>query len=63
MINAINKSIEEFADLVEDLTTSDLQGIVDVRAAEITKTKLYSEQANAVAELILSGIYDKAGDL
>jgi hypothetical protein len=63
MINAINKSINEFAELYEDIATSDLQGIIDVRAAEITKTKLYSEQANAVSEQILSGIYKKVGDL
>jgi hypothetical protein len=53
---AINDSIKEFLEIVEDISTSDLQGIVDVRAMEITRTKLGSQEANKVAERILSGL-------
>jgi hypothetical protein len=53
---AINDSIKEFLEIVEDVSTSDLQGIVDVRAMEITRTKLGSQEANKVAERILSGL-------
>ena len=53
---AINDSVKEFLEIAEDINTNDLQGIVDVRAMEITKTKLGSPESNAVAERILSGI-------
>ena len=56
MQEAIRKSIAEFSEFFDDITTSDLQGIVDVRASEITKTKLYSKEAREVAEQILTGI-------
>ena len=58
MKEAIRKSIKEFWGYFDDVTTSDLQGMVDVRAAQITKSKLYSPKAREVAEQILSGIYD-----
>ena len=53
---AIKDSIQEFLEIVEDISTSDLQGIVDVRAMEITRTKLGSHESNMVAERILSGL-------
>jgi len=55
---AIKKSVEEFLEIYDDVSTSDLQGIVEVRAAEISKSKLYSDKAWGISERILSGIYD-----
>ena len=54
----ITKSVVEFYDLMEDVSRGDLQGIVEVRAAEITGAALYSDEAWAVSEEILRRLDD-----
>lgn len=62
MKEAINKAIEEFTPLYDDVTTSDLQGIVDARSMQIVKSVFGDDdyiKVMAVSDEILTGIYEK----
>ena len=50
---AVTKAVEEFSKIKDDVTRSDLQGIVDVRAAEIAGNRIYSDCTLDVSEEIL----------